>query len=278
MDFLVKLLSFLETEMTRPTSYGWFHLVAVVIIALTTVLVCRRFRDADDKTFRRVLFVMWLAMVLFETFKQLMFTFEVDGSTIVAEYQWYAAPCQLCGTPLFVLPFVIWGRESAFRDGIMSFISFFSFFGGVASYVYPEDLFVSEICINVQALFHHGMQIVLGIFVTMYMRRKLNRTYLVRGIVTFAWLAGIALAMDIVVYHAFVALDIDATFNMFFISPYFDCTLPVLNSIYDVVPYPVFLLIYLVGFAIIGVVMYLIQYGLIHLVQRKAKKPVAVTN
>ena len=60
----------------------------------------------------------------------------------------------------------------------------------------------------------------------------------------------------------------DFTFNMFFISHRFPCTLPVLSGIYPVVPYPVFLLLYLVGFAAVAAIIFAIGKGIVALTQR----------
>ena len=56
----------------------------------------------------------------------------------------------------------------------------------------------------------------------------------------------IALVMNII-WHYY---GTDATFNMFYISPYYPCTLPLLNIIYDSVPYVIFLILYIIGFVL----------------------------
>jgi hypothetical protein len=58
---------------------------------------------------------------------------------------------------------------------------------------------------------------------------------------------------------------------MFYISPYFPCTLPVFSSIYSAVPYPVFLLLYIAAFLIGGGIVYGAAKGIEKLVlSRKA--------
>ncbi len=271
MEFWVNLLTFLQSTMTRPHSYGWFHFMWVGIIVLATTLLCLRFRNADDRTFRRIVLILWVAMVLFETHKQLMYTFSVSDGIIVGDYQWYAFPYQLCGTPLFVLPVVIWGKDGHLRDAVMAFICFFSFFGGLVTYVYPEDVFISEIGINVQSMFHHGMQIVLGIFTAVHLRHRFNRSLYYKGAVAFVALCASALVMDVSMYHILKGCGIDETFNMFYISPYYECSLPLLNMIDQVLPYVPFLALYVLGFLLIGFIMYSIQYGFIRLASRQKK-------
>lgn len=67
----------------------------------------------------------------------------------------------------------------------------------------------------------------------------------------FAGLSLIAIILNII-YHTTGGT---ATFNMFFISPYLPCTLPLLSVIYNLVPYPIFLIIYLLGFSLAGFIM-----------------------
>ena len=70
-----------------------------------------------------------------------------------------------------------------------------------------------------------------------------------------------ALILDVSFYRlGFIG---DETFNMFYISPYFDCTLPILSEIYKQVPYIAFLGIYIVGFVLAAFIIYMI-YLIIH--------------
>jgi hypothetical protein len=59
---------------------------------------------------------------------------------------------------------------------------------------------------------------------------------------------------------------------MFFISRHYPCTLPVLADIYAKVPYPVFLCIYLVGFAVVSALIYGIEKGILALIYRRKHK------
>ena len=55
-----------------------------------------------------------------------------------------------------------------------------------------------------------------------------------------------------------MGLETGETFNMFYISPFYPCTLPVLNIIYEKTPYIVFLLCYILGFLLAGYIFTLI--------------------
>ena len=59
-------------------------------------------------------------------------------------------------------------------------------------------------------------------------------------------------------------------FNMFFISPYVECELPVYSLVHDVLPFPLNWLAYLLGFTAAAGAMLLIAYGIKRFCQRKA--------
>ena len=271
MTFFEKFLHFLEGSMTRPGNYGWFHLMFVAIIICATVLICLKFKDSSEKTVNKIMLVVWIILVVGEIIKQVLYSFEFDGTSAVWDYQWYAFPYQLCGTPLVVLPFAIFLKEGKVRDACITYLATFSLFGGLAVYFYPNDVFVSEIAINLQSMIHHGLQVVLGIFLAVHNRRNLNFKRYISSVGVFVVLAAAAIVMNIGVYHAFAANGIDETFNMFYISPYFDCTLPVLSAIYPAVPYPIFLAIYVFGFMIVSAIMHYGAKGIYSLVTLKNK-------
>lgn len=272
MTTFEKILYFLKGEMTRPGNYGWFHLLFVGIIAAITIVLCLKFKNCKTKTLNRILLIAWIVLMVGEIAKQILFSFDSDGITASWNYQWYAFPYQLCGTPLVVLPFIIFTKEGKFRDACMAYMATFSLFGGLAVYFYPNDVFVREIAINLQTMIHHGLQVVIGILLAVYNRRKLTFKYYLSSVYVFVVLSAIAIVMNVGVYHLFQAKGIGDTFNMFYISPYFPCTLPVLSAIYPLVPYPVFLAIYVFGFMLISAIIHYSTKAIVSIAIRKPCK------
>ncbi len=272
MNTFEKFIHLFEGEMTRPTNYGWFHLMFIGIVIVATVLICVGFKNSSDKTFRRIMLICWLVMVTLEAYKQVVFTFECDDLGVATwDYQWYAFPYQLCSTPLYVLPFIAFLKDNKIREALASYMSFFSLFGGLAVFFYPHDVFVQTIGINIQTMVHHGLQIVLGIFCTVYYRKRCSIKHYLRSVPVFALMTAIAILLNEAVYAVFAENGIDETFNMFYISRHFDCTLPVLSGIYEKVPYIGFTLIYVLGFAVISFILYLIQRGIIALTNKRVR-------
>jgi hypothetical protein len=138
---------------------------------------------------------------------------------------------------------------------------------------YPGDVFIRMIGINHQTMFHHGSQVVMGIFLFVYYKDRLPFRRLAGSVAVFAGFAATAMLLNEVMYAYFTRIAmIDETFNMFFISPHFPCTLPVLSGIYGKIPYPAFLLLYLVGFALIAAIILGAEIGVAALIRKCGKK------
>lgn len=272
MNFFEKILNSLKATMETPKSYGWFHLMFIAIVILTTVFLCIKFKDCSDKTFKRITLIGWIIMLLLEVYKQLVFSLNYDCTAVMWDYQWYAFPYQFCSTPMLVLPFIAFFKESKFRDTLISYMATFSLFAGLAVFAYPNDVFIDIIGINIQTMVHHGMQVVFGIYFAVYVRNKLNHKYFLKGIPVFCILSLIAIILDVAVYKIFMLNGIEETFNMFYISPYFPCSLPILSIIYEKVHYSLFLVLYILGFTFVAYLVYTIEKLIINTVRKNYAK------
>ena len=252
MNWFEQIVYSLQKTMETPTNYGTFHICAILLLLVATVAVCLLLKNKSEKSIRIFLLVSWIVIVLLEIYKQVVFSFEYNNGKVVWDYQWYAFPFQFCSLQLYLLPFVIFLKDGKVRDAVIVFLATYSFFGGLSVYAYPNDVFISTIGINVQTMIHHGLQILLGVFFAVVYRDKINIKNFLNSIFVFAGCIAIAMLLN-----AIVPTFTTETFNMFFISPIYDCTLPVLSMIYPKVPYIVFLLLYLIGFSFVAFVVYL---------------------
>lgn len=275
MNFFEKIVHAFSADMPKPSMYGWFHIMFLVLTIGLTVFLCLKCRDCKAKTFKWIVASAWIVMLVLEIYKQIDFSFhfveELGGG--YWDYQWYAFPYQLCSTPLYVLPLVAFCKQGKFRDSCMAYISTFALFGGLVTMIFPATVFVETIGINIQTMTHHGLQIVLGIFILVHERKRLDFKFFLRAIYVFGVAMAIAMVLNLSV-HA----GITEEFNMFYISPYFPCSLPLLDLIYAKTPYAVFLLIYIIGFVLAALAIYYIQYGFIRLGQNLKKKAEAKRN
>ena len=105
---------------------------------------------------------------------------------------------------------------------------------------------------------------------------------LLAKVVTKKAIVVIAKIFDVAIMVCVIALILNAIFsptvtheeciNFFYISPYYGCSLPILSTIREMVPWPVFLIIYFLGFIIISFIIYLIYLGIRQLSRLIVKK------
>lgn len=272
MNFIEKIIFGIDSwKMTTPGNFGLFHILSVLLCAGVTVAICIFFKNAKDKTMRRIALISWIIMVSLEIMKQLIYSY--DGNALEWDYQWYAFPYQLCSTPMYVLPFIAFMKDCKVRDAAMAYMSTFSFFGGFAVFMYPNDVFISTAVINFQTMIHHGLQIVLGIYFFIYNRKKLSFKYFLGAILFFVALAVLAIILNEIVHASLVARGNDETFNMFYFSPHHGTHLPILSIICPLVPPVVFIFIYVIGFMIAALAVFYAMVGIKKLVSicRNAK-------
>lgn len=252
-SFFELILKALDGQMTTPTSFGWYHLVCLTLVVALCAVVVLTARNLSDKQFNLIVGITAGVLLLLEVYKQLNFSYEYATDTW--SYQWYAFPFQFCSTPMYVMLAGVLVRNEKVRQSLFSFLATYGLFAGTAVMLYPNDVFIGTIGINVQTMVHHGMMVVIGVFMYVSGRVKLSHKTVLHALPTFCALVFLALTANILYGHFG---DSEQTFNMFFISPYYECTLPVLSLIEPLVPYPVFLCCYIFGFTAAGYVMSLI--------------------
>ena len=114
--------------------------------------------------------------------------------------------------------------------------------------IYPGDVFVGTIGINVQTVICHGSMICVGVYLLYTGTVKLEHRTIMKAMAVFACTVSMAVLFNEIAYWAGL-LDREV-FNMFFISRHCAPSLPVYSLVQAVVPYPWCLLIYIVGFTL----------------------------
>ena len=258
---MAEFLNLLDKQMETPKPYGVFHLCAFALVILTAALLCAFGKNVKDKAFRRICFIAWAILILFETYKQINFSFNYNDGAPYWDYQWYAFPFQLCSAPIYILPFVFLSREgSCVRLATVAFMATYVLFAGAAVMFYPVSVFIGTIGINVQTMVWHGTQVILGCFFLARYRRELNARFFLRGVIVFLIMVGAAMALNMLIPNI-----TDETFNMYYISPKFPSTLPVLSMLYGeepVIPWWLFFVIYLVGYTLAALLTFIVGRAL----------------
>lgn len=274
MGFL-KFIQFTIPEHIKP--YGLFHITFLLLIAAFTIILCVFYKNIKEKQLNKFLITIWIILVALEAYKQFVFSYYFDGEGAIHwEYSWFSFPYQFCSTPLIFIPFIALNKGSnkfsAFiKEGTILFCCTFSLFAGVGVMLAPKDVFLTyNFVICVQTMIHHGMQVALGVFLYVYYHNRLKYWSFLKSLPIFVFYVFNALALNLLIPIVNGGVPV----NLFFISPTFECPLPVLSIIHDKAPYVVFLLVYVVGFATLSFAIYNAIYYLALLVKHHASKPV----
>lgn len=261
MNFLHSLYGVLYYRTQAPKLFGGFHIAGFLLTIAAIILAVRTLKSAKDITFRKFLFFIWIILIVLEIYREVAFSLHLQDGVFFWDYAWYQFPFQLCGTPLYVIPIVIFAKDGKLRRACMSFLAIWSLFGGLTVLFYPADIFVDFIGICIQSFFHHAAQVLIGVVIAVRVAKSggLNKRFFLGGLCVFTSLCSIAMVMNYLAYHIFKAHSINDDFNMFFISPYYDCVLPILSEIQRITSYPVFLLTYFIGFTVIASIIFCIE-------------------
>jgi len=252
MTLLKQILEFLNQNMNRPVPYqafaqSWFHYLALAIAIIASIVATIYLRNADDKKLRRFLLGFSGLLLGFEVYKQVIFSYQANWS-----YQWYAFPFQFCSTPMYVGLLAGLTKNKKLQQALINFLGTYGLFAGLAVMLYPNDVFISTIGINIQTMVHHGAMMVVGIALLANKVRLTSKSILSAAAV-FTVLVSLAILMN----YAHNTWIHNGTFNMFFINPINVNHLPILSQIQPLVPHPVFVIIYIIGFALVAYLMLL---------------------
>ena len=266
MAFWGGILDFLDTKMETPGMYGWFHLLFFALSVAVAVVLCIRCKNPDEGFIRKLLLTVSVLSLALELYKQINYSFHYDGMQIHFDYQWYSFPFQFCSTPMYIGLLAACLKKGKLQDALCAYLATFALFAGLCVMVYPGQVFIDTIGINIQTMICHGAMLTLGIYLLSCGYVKVEHRTILKAIPVFAVLLAMAAGMNEIA-HLTGLLERE-TFNMFFISPYCEPSLPVYSLVQAVVPYPLCTLIYIVGFSLAAYIMLLIPM----LVKRFEKK------
>ncbi len=230
-----------------------FFFVASIVAG---ILLCCLCKDADERFVRRLLIVTAVIALVLEVYKQINYTFSYDGTQITADYQWYSFPFQFCSTPMYISLLAGCVRNRKVYDALCAYLATFALFAGLCVMFYPPQVFISTIGINIQTMICHGMMITVGIYLLGAGWVKAEHKTILKAIPVFAACVLLAMIMNEIAY--FCGLLETETFNMFFISPHCEPSLPVYSLVQGVVAFPWCLVIYVVGFSAAAYIVLLI--------------------
>ena len=250
---LKSIFSFLQMDMQTPKPYGWFHIMFLMLSFITIFILYKKRNKYNEKQLKLVLGIYGIISFILELLKQLSWAYDIDTNTW--SYSWYSAPFQLCTMPIYVSLICLFLEKSKIRDYLLSFLCFYTILGSIATMIIPNSCFVKDILVNIHTMYLHCGSFVLSIYLLIN-EIKPTKQNIIGSFKIFIICVLLALTLDISFYNlGFIGNN---TFNMFYISPYYESSLPVFNIIYNKLPYILFLSIYIITLTIGSLIVFFI--------------------
>ena len=260
-----EFLHFLQAEMDEPGLFSWFHLIMLVPIIEVAILIPLFFKDAQEKTYKRILLITWIVLIILEIFKQILKSFHY-GEPSYWEYSIRDFPFSICSMVYYFVPIILFinkEKHPKIVDTAVGYLSFILLTMGIVVCVYTKMVTSRLIFINVQTFIHHGALIMLGVYTYVWNRKNITIKTFYRTLIAFAITAVIAIFINLAFYPNFI--------NMFFINPTRITNLPIGSVVQEKAGYPVYLIGFLSLIALVTFLTYLVETSIYKAVNKKAK-------
>ncbi|MCI5745344.1 MAG: YwaF family protein [Erysipelotrichaceae bacterium] len=255
----------------RPTVFGWYHIMWIIIMILVVVLLCLIFaRKHDSKTDDRVIFFIGTMLLAIEIYKQIFYTLKAG------HYQWYIFPFQFCSIPMYVACIAPLIKNVKVKETMYKFLASFGLLAGIAVMIYPGDCFNSwYVTILIHTMLWHASIVIMGVYLIVAKGYGKSIKEVMNASIVFTIILMIAVVANVLAYNLYFK---DPTLNIYndkfylmYVSPYYETPLPILSNIKEVAPYPIFLLCYILAFVIGTSILWFIIKGIRNLIEAKEK-------
>lgn len=260
-----EFLHFLQAEMDEPGLFSWFHLIMLIPIIAVAILIPLFFKNAKEKTYKRILLITWIVLIILEIFKQILKSFHY-GDPSYWEYSIRDFPFSICSMVYYLVPIILFinkEKHPKIVDAAVGYLSFILLTMGIVVCVYTKMVTSRLIFINVQTFIHHGALIMLGVYTYVWNRKNITIKTFYRTLIAFAITAVIAILINLAFYPHFI--------NMFFINPTRITNLPIGSVVQEKAGYPVYLIGFLSLIALVTFLTYLVETSIYKAINKKTK-------
>ena len=270
-----KIIDILKFSATTPKMYGWVHILSLILAIALGVLLSIIFKNANERTVRRILLITAIITLALEIYKQIVFSFSFDGQRVTFDYQWYAFPLQFCSTPMYISLLAAFIKKKWLHETLCAYLATYGLFAGLTVMFYPATVFIDWVGINIQTMVCHGSMVSIGIFLLATGYVKPKHSSMLKAFCLFTSIVGVIMILNEVVYYSGILNG--ETLNLFFISRHFEPSLAVYSIFQRLIPYPFCVLVYVFGFSSASYILLLINMGIHKIVSASKNKRKAVT-
>ncbi len=257
---MAEFIHFFQKEVEKPGLFSLFHIISLVVIIGLTVLISYLFRNSTRKTYKRIILTGWIILLILEVIKQVVKSFYY-GDPSYFKYSFYHLPFHLCSTIYYIVPILLFTdseKHKALHDALTGFMCFFVLYAGIGVIFYNEIVMSTLLYTNIQTMIHHGMQVVLGVFMIVWNRNNINFKTFLHGLIVL----GIFTVLAIIVNVALT--PISDGIDMFYVNPIKNTSLPVVGVIQEKYGFVLYLIVYLLINVTLAFITYTVSMLIIH--------------
>ena len=256
MSLFDQFMLSLGATMEEPMAFGAFHLLCIGIMVVMILILFLLRRRHSEKQLKIVIGVYGIVAFILELLKQISWSYNYDltYNIVTWDFTWYSAPFQLCTTPIFVTLICLFLKKGKVRDSLLSYMAFYTIWGSFTTIILPDSCLIDEILINIHTMWLHLGGFVVSSYLLFSNELEFKKDNLYGAIKIFIEFVAIAMILNIGVYNSGILNG--ETFDMFYISPYFEKSLPVFMDLYKILPYPLYLISYIFILTIGAIVVY----------------------
>lgn len=268
-ETLFKIYQALQVSCEELVAYRGAHLFFFALVILCTAFLVKFFRYCSYRTFRAILFVLWLTIFVLEILRQFYYCVRYDSASGEFSYhfQMHTLPMQLCAMQHYMLPAILLLPRGKACDTALLFMATYSFIGGLAVMLVPATISTTNAFINIQGLIHHGIQCIAGIFIIAHEHAYIEKKIFLRNFVLFLSMIGMVLilnehAHDLSLKYGIVAWD------LFMLSPYGTGGLDIVKQLREALTHEQFV----IGYILLLTTVSLIIYAILAFIFKKTDK------
>ena len=212
-------ITFSET----PTMFGPLHIAILLGVLLGTAGVFCLLRNRSERTLQRFIFVLGVSMLLAEVWKQWFVPRYVYTD---APSMWFF-PWQLCDMAMYVaalLP-LLGGRA---REAGLVFLSTSSLLAAAVALLIPADMLRPQIWLFWHGFLYHAAMVQLAVAALLLLKKRPKAPFW-PALLLFCGMAAVAEGIN-VLSHRWIG-DIRREANMFYITPYYPSTQPIVHEV-----------------------------------------------
>lgn len=238
-------------QMEKPKMFSAFHILLALLMYTLTALVIYFFSNTSRKNMKIIALIVWGLMLIMEVFKQLICSYN-NGALV---YNWSKFPFQFCELGLYVLPILILNKNEKLQNALISFLATFSMFAGLAILTLPFTGLNNNVFLNIRTLLAHGLQFLIGAYLFAWNRNNMNVKNFLYGSIIFIISVIIAITLNTIIDPR-----VPQNFDMFFLNGNYPTTLLILKHVQPLVPWFVFVLLYIICFYIIAFASFMVEH------------------